>query len=45
MRLKSISIALLCAQRLAGVWRLDIRDTRITWMGSIPHSRQSQVDA
>ena len=26
-------------------WRLDIRDTRITWMGSIPHSRKSQVDA
>ena len=26
-------------------WRLDIRDTRITWMGSLPHSRQSQVDA
>jgi phospholipase C len=26
-------------------WRLDIRDTRITWMGSIPHSRHSQVDA
>jgi phospholipase C len=26
-------------------WRLDIRDTRVTWMGSIPHSRQSQVDA
>ena len=26
-------------------WRLDIKDTRITWMGSIPHSRQSQVDA
>ncbi len=26
-------------------WRLDIRDTRITWMGSIPHSRDSQVDA
>jgi phospholipase C len=26
-------------------WRLDIHDTRITWMGSIPHSRQSQVDA
>jgi phospholipase C len=26
-------------------WRLDIRDTRATWMGSIPHSRQSQVDA
>lgn len=26
-------------------WRLDIRDTRITWMGSIPHSCQSQVDA
>src|ERR1700759_1399498 len=26
-------------------WRLDIQDTRITWMGSIPHSRQSQVDA
>ncbi len=26
-------------------WRLDMRDTRITWMGSIPHSRHSQVDA
>jgi phospholipase C len=26
-------------------WRLDIRDTRATWMGSLPHSRQSQVDA
>jgi len=26
-------------------WRLDIRDTRVTWMGSIPHSRESQVDA
>lgn len=28
-----------------GPWRLDIRDTRITWMGSIPHSRNSQVEA
>ncbi|MGH9606229.1 MAG: phosphocholine-specific phospholipase C [Terracidiphilus sp.] len=26
-------------------WRLDMHDTRITWMGSIPHSRNSQVDA
>jgi phospholipase C len=26
-------------------WRLDIRDTRITWMGSLPHSRHSQIDA
>ena len=26
-------------------WRLDIKDTRITWMGSVPHSRDSQVDA
>jgi phospholipase C len=26
-------------------WRLNIKDTRITWMGSIPHSRNSQVDA
>ena len=26
-------------------WRLDIKDTRVTWMGSIPHVRQSQVDA
>jgi phospholipase C len=26
-------------------WRLDIKDTRITWMGSVPHSRNSQVDA
>jgi phospholipase C len=26
-------------------FRFDIRDTKITWMGSIPHSRSSQVDA
>jgi phospholipase C len=26
-------------------WRLDLRDTRITWMGPLPHSRESQVDA
>src|SRR6187402_3764119 len=26
-------------------WRLDIKDSRITWMGSVPHSRHSQVDA
>ncbi|GAA4478535.1 phosphocholine-specific phospholipase C [Gluconacetobacter asukensis] len=26
-------------------WRLNIRDTRVTWMGSLPHSRDSQVDA
>ena len=26
-------------------WRLGIKDTRITWMGSLPHSRNSQVDA
>ena len=26
-------------------WRMDIKDTRITWMGSLPHSRESQVDA
>ncbi|MEO6923700.1 MAG: alkaline phosphatase family protein, partial [Bryocella sp.] len=26
-------------------WRLDIKDTKITWMGSIPHSRESQIDA
>jgi phospholipase C len=26
-------------------WRLDLRDTRSTWMGSLPHSRNSQVDA
>ena len=26
-------------------WRLDMKDTRITWMGSVPHSRDSQVDA
>ena len=26
-------------------WRMDIKDTRITWMGSLPHSRNSQVDA
>ena len=26
-------------------WRLDIKDTRVTWMGSLPHSRHSQVDA
>src|SRR5215471_7458253 len=26
-------------------FRLDIRDTKITWMGSLPHSRESQVGA
>lgn len=26
-------------------WRFDIDDTKITWMGSIPHSRHSQIDA
>lgn len=26
-------------------FRFDIRDTKITWMGSVPHSRSSQVDA
>ncbi|MBS1606855.1 MAG: phospholipase C, phosphocholine-specific, partial [Bacteroidetes bacterium] len=26
-------------------FRFDIRDTKITWMGSIPHVRSSQVDA
>jgi phospholipase C len=25
-------------------WRFDINDTKITWMGSIPHSRDSQID-
>ncbi|MFB6456340.1 phosphocholine-specific phospholipase C [Chitinophaga sp. Hz27] len=26
-------------------FRLDIKDTKVTWMGSLPHSRPSQVDA
>lgn len=26
-------------------FRLDIKDTKVTWMGSLPHSRHSQVDA
>jgi len=26
-------------------WRLDIRYTKVTWMGSIPHARHTQVDA
>ena len=26
-------------------FRLDIKDTKITWMGSLPHSRESQIDA
>ncbi|MCK7556017.1 phospholipase C, phosphocholine-specific [Chitinophaga sedimenti] len=26
-------------------FRLDMMDTKITWMGSLPHSRASQVDA
>lgn len=26
-------------------WRLDIKDTKITWMGSISHQRDTQVDA
>src|ERR1700761_1607272 len=28
-----------------GPWRLDIKDTKVTWMGDLPHSRNSQVDA
>src|SRR6202012_147115 len=28
-----------------GPFRLDIKDTKITWMGDLPHSRASQVDA
>lgn len=26
-------------------FRLNIKDTKVTWMGSLPHSRGSQVDA
>jgi phospholipase C len=26
-------------------FRLNIKDTKITWMGSLPHGRESQVDA
>lgn len=26
-------------------FRLDMKDTKITWMGSLPHSRESQVGA
>ena len=26
-------------------FRLDIKDTKITWMGSLPHGRHSQMDA
>jgi phospholipase C len=26
-------------------FRLDIKDTSVTWMGSLPHSRSSQIDA
>jgi phospholipase C len=26
-------------------FRLDIKDTKATWMGALPHSRDSQVDA
>src|SRR5476651_2026464 len=26
-------------------FRLDIKDTKITWMGSLPHGRQSQMYA
>lgn len=26
-------------------FRFDIRDTKITWMGDVPHNRHSQVDA
>ncbi|WP_343702072.1 phospholipase C, phosphocholine-specific [Chitinophaga sp.] len=28
-----------------GPFRLDIKDTKVTWMGDLPHSRASQVDA
>lgn len=26
-------------------WRLDLKDSRITWMGSLDHSRHGQIDA
>src|SRR5271154_486714 len=26
-------------------FRLDIKDTKITWMGSLPHGRRSQMEA
>ena len=26
-------------------WRLNMRDSRVTWMGSLPHGRGDQVDA
>src|SRR5262245_43364028 len=26
-------------------FRLDIQDTKITWMGSLPHGRESQIPA
>ncbi|MEO6924540.1 MAG: alkaline phosphatase family protein, partial [Bryocella sp.] len=26
-------------------WHMDINETKITWMGSLPHPRNSQVDA
>lgn len=26
-------------------FRLDIKDTKVTWMGDLPHSRHTQVDA
>src|SRR5476651_695851 len=26
-------------------FRLNIKDTRITWMGSLPHGRESQMEA
>lgn len=28
-----------------GPFRLDIKDSKVTWMGSLPHTRASQVDA
>jgi len=39
----SVFIQTDAAGKSSANWRLDIHDIRITWMGFIPHSRNSQV--
>jgi phospholipase C len=42
---KSVFLQTDAAGNTYAPFRLNINDTKITWMGSLPHSRASQVDA
>ncbi|HLX91956.1 MAG TPA: phospholipase C, phosphocholine-specific [Puia sp.] len=48
LRLPGKNIAWLQTNKAGATYcpfRLDIKDTKITWMGSLPHGRKSQMDA